>query len=88
LEQAVGLLRHEADGVDGNICNLFAAFLELVAAARSGDAGRWAVVIAGARGFLSDAPDHRNYYGLQVDYLPAVPDLPSAEALLDFVPYF
>jgi hypothetical protein len=88
LQQAVSLLQHEAGGVDGNICNLFAAFLELDAAAKSTDAVRWARAVAAAIGFLSIAPDHRVYYGACVDTLPGVPDLPAAEALLDLVPYY
>jgi hypothetical protein len=87
LQQAVTLLRHEAGGVDGNY-NLFAAFLELAAAAKSGDAASWAAAVASVRGFFSIAPDHRNYYGASVNALPPVPDLTAAEALLDLVPYF
>jgi hypothetical protein len=87
LQQAVRMLRHEAGGVEGNICNLFATFLELYAAAKSRDAAAWAAAVAGALGFLSIAPDHRDYYGVFVDTLPAVPELPAADALLDLVPY-
>jgi hypothetical protein len=88
LQQAVNLLRHETGGVDGNICNLFAAFLDLDAAAKSNDTARWTLAAASAHGFLSMAPDDRIYYGASVDALPAFPHLPAAEALLDLVPYF
>jgi hypothetical protein len=71
-----------------NVCNLFAAFPELDAAARSAETERWAVAIAGARGFLSAAPDHRDHYGPKVDLLPGGLDLHAAEDLLDLVPYF
>jgi hypothetical protein len=88
LGQAIALLRQEACGVQGNVCNLFASFLELDAAARSGDTHLWENALTSARGFLSAAPDHRDYYGPSVDSFPAVPEMRFAETLLDFVPYF
>jgi hypothetical protein len=88
LDQAISLLRHEAGGVQGNVCNLFASFLELDAAARSGDSRLWANALTSARGFLSAAPDHRAYYGSTVDASPEAADVRFAEALLDRVPYF
>ncbi len=88
LEMAVNHLRSEARGVAENVCNLFASFLEMNAAARSADANRWAEAIEEAREFLSDATHHRAYYGPTLDALPAAPDLSAAEALLDRVPYF
>jgi hypothetical protein len=88
LDLALALLRHEAGGAEGNICNLFAAFLELDAAARSGNEERWTAAIASSRGFLANAPDHGNYYGSAVEALPHDPDLSAAETLLGMVPYF
>jgi hypothetical protein len=88
VDVALALLRHEAGGAEGNVCNLFAAFLELNGAARSDDARRWTAAVAGARGFLSGSPDHNLYYGPVVEALPPSPSLPAAEVLLDRVPYF
>lgn len=88
LKQAADLLRHEAGGVDANVCNLFAALLDLNAAARSKEAEQWSAAVVKAREFLSAAPDHRDYYGPKVDTLSSGPDLPTAECLLDRVPYF
>ncbi len=88
LEQAVCLLRHEAGGVEGNVCNLFSAFLEMNIAARTGDAAGWASAVAQARVFLSTASDHRDHYAPTVDGLPVSPDMTAAEALLNRVPYF
>jgi hypothetical protein len=88
LDQAISLLRHEAGGVQGNVCNLFAAFLELDAAAKSGGSHLWANALTSARCFLAAAPDHRDYYGPAVDGFPAEPDLDFAEALLNRVPFF
>jgi hypothetical protein len=87
LAQAISLLRHEAGGVQGN-CNLFAAFLELDAAARSEDLSLWANGLTATRSFLSEAPDHHKYYAPTVDASPNAPDLPFAETLLGLVPYF
>jgi hypothetical protein len=88
LDQAIRLLRHQAGGVQGNVCNLFAAFLELDAAARSGASHLWAKALTSARGFLSATPDYRDYYGPTVDVSPEAPDVRFAEGLLDLVPYF
>jgi hypothetical protein len=88
LDQAISLLRHEAGGVQGNVCNLFAAFLELDAAARSGDSRLWANALTSAHGFLSAAPDHRDYYGGGLDDSPTAPDVRVGESMLDLVPYF
>jgi hypothetical protein len=88
LDQARSLLKYEAGEVQGNVCNLFAAFLELDAAARWGDSRLWANAVTTARGFLSAAPDHRDYYGPTVDASPEAADVRFAEALLDLVPYF
>lgn len=88
LDQAVILLKHEAGEFPGNVCNLFAAFLELDAAAKSGDSRLWVNALTSARGFLSAAPGHRDYYGSAVSASPAAPEMRFAEALLDLVPYF
>lgn len=88
LELAVGFLRHEADRVHGNVCNLFASFLGLSLAARRGDARRWGAALDEIHRFLSSAPDHRDYYGPTVEALPGVPTLAGSEALLERVPYF
>jgi hypothetical protein len=73
LQQAVSLLPHQAGEVAGNVCNLFAAFLELNAAVRLEDPENWPPALARARGFLSIADDHRSYYGPSVDTLPDLP---------------
>jgi hypothetical protein len=88
LRRASELLRHEAFNVETNVCILFASFLDLNAAARAKDAEPWTAAIDSARGFLKLAPAHHDYYGPTVDTLPAAPDLPASETLLDLVPYF
>jgi hypothetical protein len=88
LGSAAELLRLEAAGVAGNVCNLFAAFVELNAAARLSDPLRWAAAGASARAFLDSADGHRAYYGPAVDALPVEPDPAAAEAMMAAVPYF
>jgi hypothetical protein len=88
LEVAIRLLREEAGGVQRNVCTLFAAFLELNAAARRNDPGSWTLAVQNVSTFLSTAPDHRAYYGHLAANLPHNPDLKAAEQLLDQVPYF
>lgn len=88
LRQAIALLRHECDGVEGNVCNLFAAMLELVVAARLADARDWATAVAKIEGFLETAAEHRRYYASATGALPDAPDVTAAENLLNAVPYF
>jgi hypothetical protein len=88
LETAIGLLASEAGGVKGNVCNLFAAFLEMSVAARTQDTNRWKIALAEVNDFLSVAADHGAYYGPAVVTLPEIPDLNAAEALINRVPYF
>lgn len=88
LQLAVELLRHEADGVERNICNLFATFLELNMAARSEDEVRWSGASMRAQNFLLGTSDQFAYYSRIIDALPSSPNLVFAEALLDRTPYF
>jgi hypothetical protein len=88
LELAVRLLRFEADGFAGNVCNLFAEFLELNIAARLASPTRWLAAVTAVHAFLSTAPDHLAYYGPVIDNLPSSPDLNASEAVLNRVPYF
>jgi len=88
LDQATKLLRQEADGVTGNVCNLFACFLELIAASRANDLARWAKALAEARAFLAGSPDHLAYYDKTLKSMPETPGLAAAEVLVNLVPYF
>lgn len=88
LERAASLLRRESGGIDGNVCNLFAAFLRLLAAARSEQVDEWSAAMNDARNFLSAAPDHQTYYGPALNLLREVPDAAAGEKLLSLVPYF
>ncbi|HVA49613.1 MAG TPA: hypothetical protein VNH11_24825 [Pirellulales bacterium] len=88
LRRAIKLLHDESGGIDGNICNLFAAMLELAIAARSADAERWTAAVAKIKGFLATAAENCQYYGPATNALPAAPDVAAVESLLNLVPYF
>jgi hypothetical protein len=89
LAVAIQLLRCEAGGVPGNICHLFAAFLDLYSAAAGRDTGRWSAAVTAVREFLADTDEAiRSYYAPACSCDPASPDRGRAETLLALVPYF
>jgi hypothetical protein len=86
---AIQLLREQAGGVAKNICTFFAELLTLSAAARELNHLSWQTARASAENYLNNADSYlRAYYSPVIASLPVVPDLTTAETVLNRVPYF
>jgi hypothetical protein len=87
LKLAADFCRSDAGANEGNITCLFAAFLDLAAAAWEENAPAWKQARDDVDRYLRGDPRIRAYYLLSLIALPAGPDRAGAERLLERIPY-
>ncbi len=89
LQRAADFLRADAAGQPHNLCSLFAACLDLFAAALGGDRAGWQRAADAIRAFLGSpgsGPLHA-HYAPALDGLGTTPERAVAEHFLRLIPY-
>jgi hypothetical protein len=87
LHRAAKLCRDGLGQYRANVSFLFALSLDLAAAAREDNGSAWGHTREGIAGYLRGEPVIGDHYRHEVEALPARPDWPAAEKLLERVPY-
>ncbi len=87
LRRAAALCRQGLGQFHANVSFLFALCLDLAAAAAVHDRSAWDGARQGIRTYLEKEPAIALHYQCEAGALPAQPDWPAAEALLERVPY-